>query len=71
MLYHPTSRQISLHGIVNLLNKFPYIRFRLEPMGTVSPKVTVGEDFKHIKSLMNKGLSLLCPAQAYPKPMYR
>ncbi|XP_037886827.1 Down syndrome cell adhesion molecule-like protein Dscam2 isoform X2 [Glossina fuscipes] len=42
-----------------------------EPMGTVSPKVTVGEDFKHIKTLMNKGLSLLCPAQAYPKPMYR
>uniref|UniRef100_A0A1B0AGE7 Uncharacterized protein n=1 Tax=Glossina pallidipes TaxID=7398 RepID=A0A1B0AGE7_GLOPL len=55
-LYHPTSRQISFHGIVNLLNKFPYIRFRLEPMGTVSPKVTVGEDFKHIKTLMNKGL---------------
>ena len=42
-----------------------------EPMGSVSPKISTGEDFKHIKGKSNHSLSLLCPAQAYPTPYFR
>lgn len=40
----------------------------LEPMGSVGPKITTGEDFKHIKGKSGHSLNMLCPAQAYPTP---
>lgn len=43
----------------------------LEPVGSVSPKISIGEDLKHVKGKQNQGLSLLCPAQAYPQPIFR
>lgn len=40
-------------------------------MGSVGPKITVGEDLKHIKGKEEHSLSMLCPAQAYPTPYFR
>lgn len=45
--------------------------FCLEPMGSVSPKVSTGEDVKHTKVALQGSLSLICPAQAYPTPYFR
>ncbi|CAD7012107.1 unnamed protein product [Ceratitis capitata] len=42
----------------------------LEPVGSVSPKISIGEDLKHVKGKQTQGLSLLCPAQAYPQPVF-
>nr|NP_001036488.1 down syndrome cell adhesion molecule 1, isoform AQ [Drosophila melanogaster]ABI31039.1 down syndrome cell adhesion molecule 1, isoform AQ [Drosophila melanogaster] len=42
-----------------------------EPVGTVSPKISTGEDFKHLKGKSSQDLSILCPAQAYPQPFFR
>lgn len=40
-------------------------------MGSVSPKVSTGEDVKHTKVKESESLSLICPAQAYPTPYFR
>lgn len=45
--------------------------FRSEPIGSVAPKVNVGEDLKSVKAEMAKDLTLLCAAQAYPMPVFR
>ncbi|KRF98090.1 uncharacterized protein Dwil_GK22019, isoform BA [Drosophila willistoni] len=42
-----------------------------EPIGSVSPKITNADDLKHVKVKSFHSLSLLCPAQAYPQPIYR
>lgn len=42
-----------------------------EPIGSVAPKVNVGEDLKSVKAEMTKDLTLLCAAQAYPMPVFR
>ncbi|XP_070139439.1 cell adhesion molecule Dscam1 isoform X2 [Drosophila kikkawai] len=42
-----------------------------EPVGSVSPKIDTGEDFKHLKGKSSHDISLLCPAQAYPQPFFR
>ncbi|XP_073812138.1 Down syndrome cell adhesion molecule 1 isoform X13 [Musca autumnalis] len=42
-----------------------------EPMGSVSPKVSTGEDVKHTKVALDGSLSLICPAQAFPTPYFR
>ena len=43
----------------------------LEPVGSVSPKVTTGEEFKVIRYELSQNLNILCPAQAYPTPVFR
>ncbi|XP_017132758.1 Down syndrome cell adhesion molecule-like protein Dscam2 isoform X46 [Drosophila elegans] len=42
-----------------------------EPVGSVSPKINTGEDFKHLKGKSGQDLSILCPAQGYPQPFFR
>ncbi|XP_034142415.1 Down syndrome cell adhesion molecule-like protein Dscam2 isoform X20 [Drosophila guanche] len=42
-----------------------------EPIGSVSPKITNADDLKHVKVRSSLSLSLLCPGQAYPQPIYR
>ncbi|XP_059225655.1 cell adhesion molecule Dscam2 isoform X17 [Stomoxys calcitrans] len=42
-----------------------------EPVGSVSPKVSTGEDVKHTKVALQESFSLMCPAQAYPTPYFR
>nr|XP_044249305.1 Down syndrome cell adhesion molecule-like protein Dscam2 isoform X14 [Drosophila takahashii] len=42
-----------------------------EPVGSVSPKINTGEDFKHLKGKSSQALSILCPAQGYPQPFFR
>lgn len=42
-----------------------------EPIGSVAPKVNIGEDLKSVKAEMTKDLTLLCAAQAYPMPVFR
>jgi len=42
-----------------------------EPIGSVSPKVNAGEDLKSVKGELKSHVNLLCPAQAYPTPVFR
>lgn len=44
---------------------------RLEPVGSVSPKIQVGDEFKLLKVKSGEHINLLCPAQAYPTPIFR
>lgn len=43
----------------------------LEPVGSVSPKLTSGDKSRTVESKLDKNLTMLCPAQAYPVPFYR
>lgn len=43
----------------------------LEPIGSVSPKVNTGDELNTLRRELSKPVSLLCPAQAYPTPVYR
>lgn len=42
-----------------------------EPIGAVAPKVNAGDDLKSVKAEIRKSVTLLCPAQAYPMPVFR
>lgn len=42
-----------------------------EPVGSVSPKKTTGDDIKVIWGAMSNNIGILCPAQAYPTPVFR
>lgn len=42
-----------------------------EPIGSVSPKVNTGDELNTLRREISKPVSLLCPAQAYPTPVYR
>lgn len=42
-----------------------------EPVGSVSPKVNTADEFNVMRSEASKTLSILCPAQAYPTPVFR
>jgi hypothetical protein len=43
----------------------------LEPVGSVSPKISTGDDLKNVKVRLNESISLMCPAQAFPIPVYK
>lgn len=57
--------ELSLKFEMNFGNIF------LEPIGSVAPKVNSGDDLKAVKAELNKSITLLCPAQAYPMPVFR
>lgn len=42
-----------------------------EPIGSVAPKVNAGDDLKSVKTGTDQAVTLLCPAQAYPMPVFR
>nr|XP_044249300.1 Down syndrome cell adhesion molecule-like protein Dscam2 isoform X9 [Drosophila takahashii] len=42
-----------------------------EPVGSVGPKLTSGDDSRTVKVKREVSVTLLCPAQAYPVPVYR
>ncbi|XP_017132742.1 Down syndrome cell adhesion molecule-like protein Dscam2 isoform X30 [Drosophila elegans] len=42
-----------------------------EPVGSVGPKLTSGDDSRTVKVKLEASVTLLCPAQAYPVPVYR
>lgn len=43
----------------------------LEPMGSVPPKISIGERRKDAEASVNNSVSIFCPAQSYPVPVYR
>jgi hypothetical protein len=43
----------------------------LEPVGSVSPKKNTGDDIKVIWANLGNNIGILCPAQAYPTPVFR
>lgn len=45
--------------------------FALEPVGTVGPRLTSGDESRIVKIDCTKSATLLCPAQAYPVPLFR
>lgn len=54
------------------MNKFPNWNRKIpEPVASVSPKIHTGDEFKMIKQKSDESLSLLCPAQSYPTPIFR
>lgn len=42
-----------------------------EPVGSVSPKINVGDEFKITKIRNGSSTNILCPAQSYPVPVFR
>ncbi|XP_070851149.1 cell adhesion molecule Dscam1 isoform X32 [Drosophila suzukii] len=42
-----------------------------EPVGSVGPRLTSGDDSRTVKVKLEASVTLLCPAQAYPVPVYR
>ncbi|XP_044778650.1 Down syndrome cell adhesion molecule-like protein Dscam2 isoform X44 [Drosophila simulans] len=42
-----------------------------EPVGSVGPKLTSGDDSRTVRIRQEDSVTLLCPAQAYPVPVYR
>lgn len=42
-----------------------------EPVGSVSPKKNTGDDIKVIWGEVGRNIGILCPAQAYPTPVFR
>lgn len=43
----------------------------IEPVGSVSPKLTTGDKTRNIDIRRKQNITLLCPAQAYPVPVFR
>lgn len=52
-------------------DKKPLFPFSIEPIGSVAPKITSGDDFKRLKCAQNHSISFLCPAQSSPLGIYR
>lgn len=42
-----------------------------EPVGAVAPKINTGENIQVIRGFIGDGLNILCPAQAFPTPIFR
>lgn len=49
----------------------PNILIVPEPVGSVSPKIISGEEFKVVRRRINDAVNIFCPAQAYPTPVFR
>lgn len=45
--------------------------FLVEPVGSVAPKISVGDRRKDAEARINTSLSIFCPAQSYPMPAFR
>lgn len=43
----------------------------MEPVGSVGPKISVGERLKDAAAQQNSTFTLFCPAQSYPVPAFR
>lgn len=43
----------------------------LEPVGSVAPKLTSGDDSRTVRIRMRHNTTLMCPAQSYPIPVFR
>lgn len=43
----------------------------IEPVGSVSPKITAGDDTKKVKVPMNTSTALLCQCQSFPVSIFR
>jgi len=48
-----------------------YLKKFAEPVASVSPKIQSGDEFKFVKNKFGESLSILCPAQSYPTPVFR
>lgn len=42
-----------------------------EPVTSVAPKLTSGDDYKRLKVATNQSIAFLCPAQSFPVPAFR
>ena len=47
------------------------LEFILEPIGSVSPKINIADRLSVTMGRSDENLSLICPAQAYPTPVFR
>lgn len=43
---------------------------KLEPVGSVAPKVSVADELTVARVTLDHSISILCPAQSYPVPRY-
>lgn len=43
----------------------------VEPIGSVSPKISTQDRFIVLDGQTGSNLNLICPAQAYPTPVFR
>lgn len=75
---NPTISAFSAYALRNQINYGIYINVKivfchqiLEPVGSVSPKFNAGDELNIVRSKMTLVVTLLCPAQSYPTPIYR
>lgn len=65
------SNLISWSFLIFKYLQWPIKLSSIEPVGSVSPKIQPGDEFKMLKQRVGASLNLLCPAQAYPTPVFR
>lgn len=64
---HSGDFRFSKKFLINCINIF-----LPEPVGSVSPKINANEEnIKILRAPLNQATKLLCPAQAYPVPIFR
>ena len=56
---------------VFLFSCFSFASLFVEPIASVRPKISVGERRKDAEASVNTSLSIFCPAQSYPVPVFR
>lgn len=56
---------------IHSLTKKLKIFLDLEPVGSVAPRVNKKDGYNHDSIVQNQSLAIMCPAQAYPVPIYR
>lgn len=62
---------IAKNDSVQLLFQY-YLRIiRIEPVGSVGPRLTSGDESRVVRISAKHSFTLLCPAQSYPVPAYR
>lgn len=73
----PMYKTFTSYGCQNSIKKF-YRCLNLffsfensEPVTSVAPKMTSGDDLKRLRVAQNEKISLLCPAQSYPVGAFR
>ena len=67
---HHSSRAIIFRPF-NLFKAIPTFTVIAEPVGSSKPKFSLGTESLAFTRSQSEELSLLCPAQGFPKPSYR
>lgn len=60
-----------MSSIESLKKNIKWKIFRIEPVGSVAPKVNLADELSIARVGFGLTLSIACPAQSYPVPAFR